>query len=236
MSRLILFVFLAIATQIAHAAVRDDSGKGQVLLFPFFTTENGWDTYINIVLLAEAHDEVLKVRVLDGVDGAVVNTFNVYAKVGENWRAALTEGVNDKPVLRIAEGSCTISADGSFGGNGTDFPLNTATGLIEVYRVSVRRASGGIIICDTSCEELAQRWDTGGAWQQNSMDGLVGDDTQPEVIGHFDLVNVPLGLSSEQPAIGLREFAEFVPHTAPDATRPSLDDATPVARLDTGQR
>lgn len=228
-------VLLLCATPLALAVARDDAGKGQVLLFPFFTTENDWDTYINIVLLSEANDEVLKVRVLDGVDGNVVNTFNVYAKVGENWRAALAQVEAGKPILRVAEGSCTIAADGAFGGRGTDFPLNTATGLIEIYRVSVRRAAGSNVLSDSSCEELAARWAAGGAWAVAPGDGLVVDATQPEIIGHFDLVNVLLGLSSEQPAIGLRDFSAFIPHTAPDAISPNLADAEPVARLSSGQ-
>lgn len=235
MLRLLLTIMLACNVTIANAVERNDAGKGQVLLFPFFTTENGWDTYLNIVLLSERYDEVLKVRVLDGVDGAVVNTFNVYTKVGENWRAALGQVETKEPVLRVAEGSCVISGDGSFGGKGTDFPLNTATGLIEIYRVGVRDTRGRNALSDFSCQQLAQRWGVGGLWEADPMEGLDEVDSQPEIIGHFDLINVSLGLSSEQPAIGLRDFSPLVRHTAPNDTSPNLEDAAPTARLDTGE-
>lgn len=235
MLRLFIVVFLFCSAIPALSVVRVDSGKGQVLLYPFFTTENGWDTYINVVLLSETNDEVLKVRILDGVTGAVSNTFNIYSKVGENWRVALAQTELGEPFMRIGEGSCTVSEDGSFGGSGTDFPLDTSTGLVEIYRVTVRDAQANGVLSDFSCEELAQRWEMGGAWDADPMNGLVQVDSQPEIVGHFDLINVPLGLASEQPAIGLRDFTEVIPHTAPESSTPTLEDADPTARLESGE-
>lgn len=231
----ILVIWLACLAPFASAVERSDNGKGQVLLFPFFTTENGWDTYVNVIFPPQTGAKFLKVRVLDGVDGAVVNTFNVYTKRAESWRAALAQIEPNKPVLRVAEGSCTIASDGSFGGQGTDFPLHTGTGLIEVYRVGVNFRRTEVDLIDASCAELAGRWAAGGAWDENPMADMYVDELQPEVIGHFELINVAKGLSSEQPAIGLRDFMPVIPHTSPGSHSPSLEDAEPIARLDTGE-
>ena len=234
MLRLVV-AFCMLLTSLPNFAVeRDNGGKGQVLLFPFFTTENGWDTYLNVVLLSVRTDEVLKVRIIDGDDGAVVDTFNVYTKVGENWRAALAQVEPGQPILRVADGSCTIASDGTFGGPGTDFPISTLTGLVEIYRVNVMDARGSRVLEDSTCQELAQRWDLGGSWAEDPMSDLSLDDSQPEIIGHFDLVNVSRGLSSEQPAIGLRDFSQEIAHTDPSSSSPSLLDSNPIARLGSG--
>jgi len=234
-ARLGLACTLIISASFAFAVQRNDSGKGQVLLFPFFTTENGWDTYINLVLLSVNVNEAFKIRVLDGVDGQVVNTFNVYAKVGENWRAALTQLDQGQSVLRVSEGLCTIAEDGQFGGDGTDFPIDTNTGLLEIYRMGIRDGPGSGVLKDSTCETLAARWEVGGVWSQEPLAGLSIDESQPELVGHFDLINVALGLSAEQSAIGLRDFMSAVPHTAPDDVDPSLLDADPVARMSSGE-
>jgi hypothetical protein len=234
MLKAILLTSLVCFTPFALAVERSDNGKGQVLLFPFFTTENGWDSYINTIL-SVSDRKYLKVRVLNGVDGAVVNSFNVYIKQAENWRAALAQIEPNNPILRVSEGYCTISSDGSFGGPGTDFPLNTSTGLIEVYQVGVRDDRLTNVLMNASCEELAQRWEEGGAWDENPMADLNVTELHADIIGQFEIINVARGLSSEQPAIGLRDFMPSIPHTAPGSNSPNLADAEPIARLDTGE-
>ncbi len=230
-----LFGLLLLFTGLqAHGASLDPNGRGQVLLFPFVTAENGWDTFIGLDLNRNG-GHIVRLRFMDPNNGAELHTFNVYSAPGENWRAAIT-AVAGGWALRIAEGSCTIADTGQFGGPGTDFPLDSGVGMLEAYSVSeiFKDFSAVLSINDppeiNSCSELAARL------QSSSIDErLQGGflDTQ-EMSGYFDLVNVGQGLAASQPAVAIREFSESLEHTPPSSTTPNLTSADPVAILNDG--
>lgn len=220
-----LFAYIPLAT----AVERDYFGEGQVLLFPFFTVENDWDTYVN-VSLTPRDENILKLRVLDGADGNVVDTFNVYTRQNENFRAAIYKDDNGQPFLRVIEGACVISETGELGGVGNDLPLATGTGLLEVYSVSYELVGAASSL---DCDSLAARWLPGGAWALDPLENL--RPRSRDIVGHFNLVNVEQGLSAEHSATGLKNFLEFIPHTAPEnGGSPSLTDADPIAKLANG--
>ena len=230
MPRITVLFLLLVYLPAVTAVERNNFGKGQVLLFPFFNAENGWNTLINVTLPPFFLGHILKVRVLDGEDGVAVNTFNVYAQSHQNWRAAIIQDNEGQAFLQVAEGACTISESGQSGGPGTEFPLAARTGMLEVYQVSyyVR-----IIGQELECEELAERWQSGGAWTIDPLRDLQPQNT--EIVGHFDLVQVEQGLSAEHSATGLKDFTGTIPHTAPgDVESPSLADADPMATLSSG--
>ncbi len=212
------------------AVERDDSGLGQVLLFPFFTTVNGWDSYLNI----SRPTSVLRIRVIDGLTGTATSTFAAYLKPGENLRIAMTESQSGSAVFRVAEGSCLLSDSGSWGGSGFDFPLSSQTGMIEVYAVNVDDDPPSSILSKSSCEALAQRWEPGGAWSADSNESIRQNGVDKLISGHVDWVNVELGLSAEVPAIALSNVMAEVPHSSPWSIGPSLLDADPIARLKNG--
>ena len=231
--RTLLFLSLVVITQLASAVGRDNDGHGQVLLVPFFTTTNGWDTYIDVTRKPSTVQTVLKIRVLDGETGLLVNSFNAYVGAAENWRAAFTQVEPNLSILRITEGSCTVSGDGRFGGAGTDFEIATDTGMVEVYVVGVSDRAPEEVL-ESSCQEFAERWQPGGAWTRDPVADLYVSAVTADVTGYFSLVNVSLGLSSALPAIGLLDFMKAIPHTAPGDEHPNLFDADPIAHLNDG--
>lgn len=168
---------------------------------------------------------------LDGSDGKVVNTFNLYTRDNENLRAAIAKGDDGQAFLRIVEGSCAISDTGEFGGAGTDFPLATLTGMLEVYVMSYEVVGPASSL---GCDVLAARWQPGGAWASDPLQDLRQRDLS--IVGHFDLINVAQGLSSEHSATGLTNFAEVIPHTSPEnSDSPNLAEADPIAKLPSGE-
>lgn len=228
MLRTLLFVWLCTYLPSALAVERDFFGAGQVLLFPFFTTENGWDTYLNVSARYD-RPNILKVRVLDSEDGVAVDIFNVYIENYGNFRAAITQDSDDRTILKIAEGFCVIADSGTFGGVGTDFPLSTATGMVEVYEIGYLRGETS----DLECPELANQWEAGGAWALDPLEDVA--QINYNISGHFNLVSVEQGLSAEHVATGLKNFASTIAHTAPfDTSSPSLAEADPTARLPSG--
>ncbi len=218
-----LAIFLWLTSFSSLAVELDQSGMGQVLIFPFFTTDNGWDTYINLTL---GEGQVLKVRVKSSEDGSEVNSFSIYSSPSENWGAAITQDASGQPVLRIAEGTCTISDQMEFGGVGTDFPLGAGVGSLEVYVVSSRISS---VTAESimDCGGIAARWDAQGEWADDPTAGM-GPSPHSALFGEASLVNVQQGLASTYTALSLRKFADNVPHTSPADMSPNLADAEPI--------
>lgn len=214
----------------AFAASVDANGRGQVLLFPFVTSGQGWDTYLGLNL-SPFGGQIVRLRFLDPETGEVTNTFNIYSSKGENWRSAVTESQSG-PTLVIGEGSCTVADNGAFGGSGTVFDIENATSLVEAYLVSLDLEEA---LSDAPCDTLASRWQNGGSWVNNPNAGL--EETSPyesTFSGYFDLIRVSQGLSSALPAIAIGEFAADVPHTAPQSESPNLASADPIAILPSG--
>lgn len=214
----------------ALAASLDANGRGQVLLFPFVTSQEGWDTYLGLNLGPPGH--IVRLRFLDPVDGKELHTFNVYSNFGENWRAAVTHEESG-PVLRIGEGSCTVSDSGSFGGVGTDFDLDFPLMMVEAYSFSSYLDDS---LMQLSCADIAARWETGGIWRTDPEDGLTtsGSSRSLTISGYFDLVNVQRGLSSAENATALMDFASELSHSAPDDGEPNLGSADPISILPNG--
>ncbi len=233
MSRVLaMLVVLILSMEQANAVSLGKNGRGQVLLFPFVTAQNGWDTYLGLNLSLFG-GQIVKLRFLDARDGELVQSFNIYSQQGFNWRAAVFES-QDGPVLRIGEGNCTISDRGTFGGAGTDFELDASLFMVEAYLVSMTLDND---FRESTCEEIAARWGAQGEWVTDDPNIGLEQREEPEttIVGYFDLVNVVSGLSGSQPATALRDVLEDVPHTSPASEQPNLSMADPVAVAPNGE-
>lgn len=217
-------------TATAFAVERAPDGRGEVLLFPLVIADNGWDTYLNL-RADPAGGQIVRLRFLDGRDGAVVNAFNVYLLPGENWGAAVTQS-GSGTLLRIAEGSCVIADNGTRGGAGAEFPLDLDIGMVEAYVISGRLDEG---LRQSNCTQFAQRWNPGGVWDSNPQLNLeAASGAQTQLAGFLSLVNVEKGLSADLAATALRNLNEDIAHTAPGDPSPNLAEASPVAVLPDG--
>src|SRR5690606_19763494 len=63
-------------TSTAHAVNISGDGLGEVLLFPYYTTNNGYDTYINITNTSE-NAVVFKIRFREAYNSRDARDFNV---------------------------------------------------------------------------------------------------------------------------------------------------------------
>ena len=98
----------------ASAAVHlSDNGQGQVLIYPYYTTRAGQDTYLS-VLNSTALSKALKARFSEGKNGRAVLDFNIYLSPYDIWTAAIINTANGAKII-TADKSCTapaIPADG----------------------------------------------------------------------------------------------------------------------------
>ena len=73
----------------AQAAYLSDLGTGQALIYPYYTVQGGYDTYINVVNTT-SRAKAVKVRLLEAKASAEVLDFNLYLSPYDVWAAAIT--------------------------------------------------------------------------------------------------------------------------------------------------
>ena len=104
----------------AGAAVHlSDDGQGQVLIYPYYTTRAGQDTYLS-VLNTTALSKALKVRFSEGKNGRRVLDFHIYLSPYDIWTAAVVNTA-DGAKLVTADKSCTAPAIPAEGKDFTNF-------------------------------------------------------------------------------------------------------------------
>ncbi|MBK8570386.1 MAG: hypothetical protein IPN81_10750 [Nitrosomonadales bacterium] len=110
-------LFLALVVAIGSAGLAgttsaavhlSDDGQGQVLIYPYYTTRAGNDTYLS-VLNTTALSKALKVRFSEGKNGRAVVDFHIYLSPYDIWTAAVVN-TTDGAKLVTADKSCTAPA------------------------------------------------------------------------------------------------------------------------------
>ncbi|CAH1077666.1 hypothetical protein [Candidatus Nitrotoga sp. 1052] len=109
----------------ASAAVHlSDNGQGQVLIYPYYTTRAGNDTYLS-VLNTTALSKALKVRFSEGKNGRTVLDFHIYLSPYDIWTAAVVNTANGAKLV-TADKSCTAPAIPAGGKGFTNFAYSSA--------------------------------------------------------------------------------------------------------------
>ncbi len=85
-------------------------GIGQVLIYPYYTTRNGWTTLLSIVNNDSANGKVVRVRFLEGKNGASVASLNVFLAPDDIWTGAVVPGSSDTKGAQLVSNdeSCTF--------------------------------------------------------------------------------------------------------------------------------
>lgn len=104
----------------AQAVNLDINGRGQVLLYPYYTVNKGQQTLLSVTNTASVA-QAAKVRVLEGYNGRLVLTFNIFLSPFDSWSATVfalrDAGINsDGAAILTRDTSCTaplFSEDGT---------------------------------------------------------------------------------------------------------------------------
>ncbi|MBB6520382.1 hypothetical protein [Pseudoteredinibacter isoporae] len=125
----------------------DPNGKGQLLMYPFYTAAADNDTYISLINSTDDFKAV-SVRVLQAHDGRSVASLYLYLSPHDHWSAVITKtSDNEGARIRTADISCTIPTgiaaekignigeDLVFEGAENDTASNNEIGHIEVIEM-----------------------------------------------------------------------------------------------------
>ncbi|WP_299873388.1 hypothetical protein [uncultured Cocleimonas sp.] len=93
-------------------------GLGQVMVFPYYSTRNGWATYFNVTNTSETHTILAKVRWREGYNSRDVRDFNIVLSPNDVWTAA-TVNRADGAGMVTTDQSCTFPELPIIDDNGT---------------------------------------------------------------------------------------------------------------------
>src|SRR5690606_15663619 len=79
---------LAGAAGTAQAVYLNSDGLGEALIYPFYTVEDGQNTYVHIANTTDFYKAV-KVRFLEGENSHEVLDFNLYLSPHDIWTGAI---------------------------------------------------------------------------------------------------------------------------------------------------
>lgn len=113
-STLALAVGAALTTTIvptAQAANLTDTGLGEVIMVPYYTVRNGYDTYMSLVNTSDKYVVAVKVRFREADNSRDARDFNVFLSPNDVWTAAVTMSDDgETPVVQTMDNSCTAPA------------------------------------------------------------------------------------------------------------------------------
>lgn len=220
----------------AQAVHVNPDGLGQVLLYPYYTVQNGFDTYVHVVNTTAAVKAV-KVRFLEGKNSQEVLDFNLYLSPHDEWAGVVTKTATGAKLVSL-DTSCVAPASLE---NGIDFrnfqysgdTLNTLErsreGYIEVIEMgeivdpvlaaAATHTSAGV---PANCAAIRTAAKTGGVLNDN--DPAVIDAPAGGLYGFNSLINVAGGMKSSVDATALDNFVTAgAIHYNPGTTSPSLE-------------
>lgn len=234
----------------AQAVHVNPDGLGQVLLYPYYTTQAGFDTYVHVVNTSSTEVKAVKVRILEGKNSQEVLDFNLYLSPNDEWtgvisRTATGAGIasNDTSCVAPAQLPALGGTPQAFRNfkytadsvNGTD---RAREGYIEVIEMGV--------VADPTLAAAATHAQTGpvpaavpgncaairtaalpGGVLNNQATGVVTNPTGG-LYGFASLINVTGGMKTSYDAVALDNFfASLDPladlHYAPGDVLPGLD-------------
>jgi hypothetical protein len=152
----------------AQAVNLNPDGLGQVLLYPYFTSNDGNQTVLSVVNTTD-QAKAVKVRFLEGYNSREVLDFNLYLSAYDVWVAGIAD-VNGTPNLFIPDTSCTVPY---LYGDGIDAGLDYGMQPFLPYAYSGSNNDGGPDEAVGSPLPRASE----GYFQMIEMGTLVDDDT-----------------------------------------------------------
>ena len=218
----------------AQAVHVNPDGLGQVLLNPYYTVQNGFDTYLHVVNTSSTEVKAVKVRFLEGKNSREVLDFNLYLSPNDEWTGAITRteagaGVTSDDTSCIAPSQLPAlgSAPQEFRNfeyvgdsvNGTDRTREGYVEIIEMGVVTNNILVGGVDLAAAAthpqtgpspvpvppdCNAIRNAASQGGALNDNPTD-LVTLPTGG-LYGFTTLINVGAGVKASIDAITLDNF------------------------------
>ncbi len=227
---------------ISNAVDINNDGLGQVLIYPYYTVNNGYNTIMTVVNTTD-QAKAVKVRFMEGKNTQEVLDFNLYLSAYDVWTAVLVKSGTDVQLI-TNDTSCTAPSNisgqvflpyqyqGDAVGEDGVRKFEGHFEIIEMGPIVDPVTIGNVThVAGTppGCATVSANWASGtGAWalDQPLADSVLG---QPSggLFGTASLINVPEGVDVGYDAVALEDFTDLVNHSSPGDLIPSLAQANP---------
>jgi len=241
---------LATMAGAAHAVYVDQNGAGQALIYPYYTVQNGHNTYISVVNTTTAV-KVVKVRFREGKNSREVLDFNLYLSPNDVWVGAVVPSTSGGGRLVTGDESCT-NPPNSLIKAGVDFRNfayvglnadNGGTGLDRTREGYVEMVEMGTLSPTSAPGNAAVHSATSGVPSCTGLSGAVvsavANAIQPPtggLTGTGTLINVSNGQDSGYNATALAALTTAAIYSDIGNETGTLSSADPQSLVVTGNR
>lgn len=229
----------------AHAVHVNPDGLGQVLLFPYYTVQNGFVTSVHITNTTSV-TKAVKVRFLEGKNSREVLDFNLYLSPEDVWAGQIVGDETGAARLITNDTSCITPRNLASGGEPfRDFEYEddsvndierTREGYVEVIEMGVLNPNttpGSWAVHDANgvpddCAALR-------SGEAASVPGAISAPTGG-LFGSGHLINVNGGIRTSYDALAIDDFSTSTNWTIPGSLSPSLEDVDTLATMIDGDQ
>jgi len=85
-----------------------NTGIGNVLIVPYFSTQSGNSTLLNIVNTDTANGKAVKIRFRGASNSDDIFDFQLYMSPADVWTASVSQGADGRSVLSTSDKTCTL--------------------------------------------------------------------------------------------------------------------------------
>jgi hypothetical protein len=259
MKKTILAGLISAIVTSASAVEVNTNGDGEVLLSPYYTVQNGQNTYISIVNTTD-NSKAIKVRFRESYNSRDVLDFNLYMSPYDVWTAGIVPTKAGGAKLITNDTSCTVPTipqDGvefrPYAYDGTTLPVDgaptditrTAEGHFELIEMGVAdQANLGVwdangngvsdVTHDANgvpenCQTMTSNWEKTGGWFLNNHANMLAPTGG--LFGSVHIINVGTGTDFSVPVTALDNFSNVSIHSNPGTLQPNLSNATPISKV-----
>lgn len=114
----------AIAAPASTVFQQSNTGFGNALIVPYFSTQSGNNTLLNIVNTDTARGKAVKIRFRGASNSDDIFDFQLYMSPADVWTANISQGADGRSVLTTADKSCTLPASVATTTTGNPFDLS----------------------------------------------------------------------------------------------------------------
>lgn len=247
--RMFLAAALGLITPLATAAYLNPNGLGQVLIYPYYTVNNNYVTFVSVINTTNT-GKAVKVRLLESYNGRDVQDFNLYLSPTDYWVGAVVDSGNGGAAIFTTDNSCTVpklptSAPGlafttkNFDGTGIQGadggPSNAARtreGHVEIIEMGTVNGPSLVAITHnngvpTDCPSIVGAWASGGRWQAAPSTDI-GPPTGG-LSGNATMIDVGRGMIFSYDAEAVAQFyaaGSSPQHTDPSSLTPNISSGT----------
>lgn len=235
---------LSLMSTAAQAVYVNANGTGQALLYPYVTTESGYNTNVAIVNTTN-NAKLVKVRFLEAKNSNETLDFNLYLSAHDEWTGAVVDN-GTGPMLVTKDTSCTapkIPAAGvafrntvyAANGDSDTSVARAREGYMEVISMGDIVSTSSLANAITHVNGVPANCDyvVSNATNSTLMDGQLTADTGG-LYGYGALFNVNRGTSAAYDATALDSFVGAggnLGYSQPGSLQPNLGQANPATSV-----